>query len=145
MLRKTGADYVLLKEQGTDLPKQHTRSFRHHQHRREARKPMSKHAIVAGVGMIPFVKPGTNAPYPTMGSTAAQLALQDAGIEYTSIQLAYVGYIYGDSTCGQAALYQIGCTGIPIINVNNNCSSGSTALYLARQAVEAGIAECVLA
>lgn len=106
---------------------------------------MSKQAIVAGVGMIPFVKPGTNAPYTTMGSTAARLALQDAGIEYTSIQLAYVGYIYGDSTSGQAALYQIGCTGIPIINVNNNCSSGSTALYLARQAVEAGIAECVLA
>ena len=36
-------------------------------------------------------------------------------------------------------------TGIPIVNVNNNCSTGSTALYLARQAVESGAADCVLA
>ena len=36
-------------------------------------------------------------------------------------------------------------TGIPIFNVNNNCSTGSTALYLARQAVEAGVVECALA
>jgi acetyl-CoA acetyltransferase len=36
-------------------------------------------------------------------------------------------------------------TGIPIVNVNNNCSTGSTALFLARQAVASGSAECVLA
>ena len=61
------------------------------------------------------------------------------------VQQAYVGYVYGDSTCGQRALYQVGMTGIPIVNVNNNCSTGSTALFLARQAIESGAADCVLA
>ena len=95
--------------------------------------------------MIPFVKPGANSAYPEMGSTAAVLALADAGIAYGLVQQAYVGYVYGDSTAGQAALYRIGLSGIPIINVNNNCSTGSTALYLARQAVVSGAADCVLA
>ena len=106
---------------------------------------MSNNVTVVGVGMIPFVKPGANDPYTIMGAKATWMALVDAGLEYTQIQQAYVGYVYGDSTCGQAVLYQIGYTGIPIINVNNNCATGSTALFLARQAVEAGIAECVLA
>ena len=64
---------------------------------------------------------------------------------YDMVQQAYVGYVYGDSTCGQRALYQVGMTGIPIVNVNNNCSTGSTALFLARQAIECGAADCVLA
>ncbi|SFH94551.1 lipid-transfer protein [Albimonas pacifica] len=100
---------------------------------------------VAGVGMIPFAKPGASAPYHAMGAEAARLALADAGIDYADVGQAYVGYVYGDSTCGQRALYQVGATGIPIVNVNNNCSTGSTALFLARQAVESGAADCVLA
>ena len=100
---------------------------------------------VAGVGMIPFVKPGANEPYHVMGATATKLALDDAGIDYGRVQQAYVGYVYGDSTCGQRALYPVGMTGIPIVNVNNNCSTGSTALFLARQAIESGAADCVLA
>ena len=100
---------------------------------------------VAGVGMIPFLKPGAGEPYHVMGATAAKLALDDAGVDYGRIQQAYVGYVYGDSTCGQRALYPVGMTGIPIVNVNNNCSTGSTALFLARQAIESGAADCVLA
>lgn len=107
---------------------------------------MTEKACIAGVGMIPFVKPGTNEPYPQMAARAVNLALQDAGgLSYATIQQAYVGYVYGDSTCGQAALYEVGMTGIPIINVNNNCSTGSSALFLARQAVTSGVADCVLA
>jgi acetyl-CoA acetyltransferase len=101
--------------------------------------------MIAGVGMIPFVKPGANEPYPVMAGQAARLALADAGLAYECIQHAYVGYVYGDSTCGQRSLYELGMTGIPIFNVNNNCSTGSTALYLARQAVEAGVADVALA
>jgi acetyl-CoA acetyltransferase len=56
-----------------------------------------------------------------------------------------VGYVYGDSTAGQRALYEVGMTRIPVVNVNNNCATGSTALYLARQAVASGAADCVLA
>jgi sterol carrier protein 2 len=105
---------------------------------------MSGKAYVTGVGMIPFAKPGASAPYHEMGATAARMALQDAGLAYDDIEQAYVGYVYGDSTCGQKALYPVGMSGIPIFNVNNNCSTGSTALFLARQAVASGAADCVL-
>jgi sterol carrier protein 2 len=106
---------------------------------------MNHSVVVAGVGMIPFKKPGTSACYFEMGEQAARLALADAGVDYMSICQAYVGFVYGDSTSGQKALYRVGMTQIPVINVNNNCSTGSTALFLARQAIEAGIADCVLA
>jgi len=95
--------------------------------------------------MIPFTKPGANKPYPEMAAVAVREALADAGIGYSQVQQAYVGYVYGDSTSGQRALYEVGMTGLPVINVNNNCSTGSTALFLARQAVASGAAECVLA
>ena len=106
---------------------------------------MNHDVVIAGVGMIPFVKPGTNEPYPRMAAAATSAALADAGIDYTSVQQAYVGYVYGDSTAGQRAVYEVGMTGIPIFNVNNNCSTGSTALFLARQAIASGAAECILA
>jgi len=106
---------------------------------------MSRDVLVAGVGMIPFTKPGANLPYPEMAAQATRAALADAGIGYEHMQQAYVGYVYGDSTAGQRALYEVGMTGIPVVNVNNNCSTGSTALFLARQAVASGAADCVLA
>ena len=106
---------------------------------------MSRDVYVAGVGMIPFTKPGANEPYPQMASKATLAALADAGIGYERVQQAYVGYVYGDSTAGQRAVYEVGMTGIPVVNVNNNCSTGSTALFLARQAVASGAADCVLA
>jgi sterol carrier protein 2 len=105
---------------------------------------MGRQVVVTGVGMIPFAKPGASAPYDQMGALAGRQALEDAGLSYDDIEQAYVGYVYGDSTSGQKALYQIGMTGIPIVNVNNNCSTGSTALYLARQAIASGAADCVL-
>mgnify|MGYP000984642808 FL=1 len=106
---------------------------------------MSQRVKVAGVGMIPFTKPGASDDYPVMGETAARLALEDAGLDYKLVQQAYVGYVYGDSTSGQAALYGLGLTGIPMVNVNNNCATGSSALFLARQAVAAGVVDCALA
>lgn len=100
---------------------------------------------LVGVGMIPFTKPGASEPYTLMGAKAAQMALADAGVDYARVQQAYVGYVYGDSTAGQAAVYGVGLTGIPVFNVNNNCSTGSSALFLARQAVQSGMVECALA
>src|SRR5438067_5396174 len=100
---------------------------------------------VVGVGMIPFTKPGASDPYTVMGARAAKLALEDARVDYKHVQQAYVGYVYGDSTAGQAAIYGVGLTGIPVFNVNNNCSTGSSALFLARQAVESGAIECAIA
>lgn len=104
--------------------------------------------FVIGVGMTKFDKPGArdNYDYPDMAKEAGEKALADAGIPYSAIEQACVGYVYGDSTCGQRAIYHsLGLTGIPIINVNNNCSTGSTALFMARQMVLGGLADCVLA
>jgi acetyl-CoA acetyltransferase len=111
----------------------------------KGRTTMSEKVVVAGVGMIPFSKPGASPSYTQMGAEAVRLALKDAGIAYDKVQMAFCGYVYGDSTCGQTALYEVGHTAIPVINVNNNCSTGSTALYLARAAVQSGQADCVLA
>lgn len=106
---------------------------------------MSRKVLVAGVGMIPFCKPGASEAYHVMGAKAALAALADAGVPYDAVEQAYAGYVFGDSTCGQAAVYAVGLTGIPVINVNNNCATGSTALFLARQAVAGGEVECALA
>src|ERR1700710_293725 len=106
---------------------------------------MSAKARVAGVGRVPSSPPSRSQTYDVMGEAAAKAALADAGIDYSLVQQAYVGHVYGDSTSGQTALYGVGQSGIPIVNVNNNCSTGSSALFLARQAVESGIADCVLA
>ncbi len=106
---------------------------------------MSAAVAVVGVGMVPFTKPSAGARYEQLGADAARAALADAGIDYALVQQAYVGWVYGDSTSGQAAVYDVGLTGIPIVNVNNNCSTGSSALFLARQAVESGAVECALA
>lgn len=106
---------------------------------------MQRPVHVVGVGMIPFTKPGASEPYTVMGARAARLALVDAGVDYAEVQQAYVGYVYGDSTAGQAAIYGVGLSGIPVFNVNNNCSTGSSALFLARQAVESGVVECAIA
>ncbi|HDY81540.1 MAG TPA: lipid-transfer protein [Halieaceae bacterium] len=105
---------------------------------------MSK-AIVAGVDMVKFAKPGQQKPFRQMASTAIKGAISDAGIDPSLIQQAYGSYIYGDSTCAQHALYDAFMTGIPVINVNNNCSSGSTAIFMARQAVQSGAVDCALA
>ncbi|XP_071800374.1 sterol carrier protein 2-like [Asterias amurensis] len=106
-----------------------------------------RRVFVVGVGMTKFEKPGRrdDFDYPDMAKESGTKALQDAGIGYSSIEQAVVGYVYGDTTCGQRALYQLGMTGIPMYNVNNACATGSSALYLAKQLVEGGMADCVMA
>jgi len=106
---------------------------------------MGSKILVAGVGMTPFRKPGDHPPYPDMAAQAVRDALADAGIRFEQVQEAYAGYVYGDSTCGQRALYDVGMHGIPIFNVNNNCATGSSALFLARKVIESGALDCVLA
>jgi acetyl-CoA acyltransferase len=107
---------------------------------------MSNRTFVIGVGMTKFEKPGAREwDYPEMAKEAGTKALEDAGIPYEKVEQAFVGYCYGESTSGQRAVYGLGLTGIPVVNVNNNCSTGSSALYMARQAVRGGLADCALA
>jgi len=105
---------------------------------------MGRRVNVIGVGMVKFAKPGASEEYYVMASKAAKTALADAKVPYADVEQAYAGYVYGDSTCGQRAVYEVGLSGIPVINVNNNCSTGSSALFLGRQAIEGGLADCVL-
>jgi acetyl-CoA acyltransferase len=101
---------------------------------------------VIGVGMTKFDKPGTkDGDYPDWAKEAGTKALEDAGIPYECVEQAFAGYCYGDSTYGQRAIYGLGLTGIPVVNVNNNCSTGSSALFLARQALKGGLVDCALA
>ncbi|GAB0102419.1 lipid-transfer protein [Nocardia sp. JMUB6875] len=113
---------------------------------------MTNKVYVVGVGMTKFEKPGRRKnedgsawDYPDMARESGTKALADAGIDYREVEQAYVGYVYGESTSGQRAVYELGMTGIPVVNVNNNCSTGSTALYLAAQAIRGGLADCTLA
>ena len=118
------------------------------EHPRPTGRPphMSNRTFVIGVGMTKFEKPGSREwDYPDMAREAGTKALEDAGIPYDRVEQAFVGYCYGESTSGQRAVYGLGLTGIPVVNVNNNCSTGSSALYMARQAVRGGLADCALA
>lgn len=107
---------------------------------------MAERVYVAGVGMTKFEKiQSRDWTYPEMVAEAVGHALTDAGVNYDQVQRAAVGYVFQPSTAGQRALYDIGLTGIPMVNVNNNCATGSTALVLAREWVQAGLADIVLA
>ena len=119
---------------------------------------MPEKVYVIGVGMTKFEKPGGRGvrgtdhesdraewDYPDMARESGTNALQDAGIDYSEVEEAYVGYVYGESTSGQRAVYELGMSGIPVVNVNNNCSTGSTALYLAAKSIRGGLAQCTLA
>jgi acetyl-CoA acetyltransferase len=103
-------------------------------------------AYVVGVGMTKFEKPGSREwDYPDMARESGTRALEDAGVSYEDVQQAFVGYVYGESTSGERAVYELGMTGVPVVNVNNNCSTGSSALFLARTAIAGGMSDCVLA
>lgn len=113
---------------------------------------MANRVFVVGVGMTKFEKPGRRRnedgsawDYPDMARESGSAALADAGVSFDLVEQGFVGYVYGESTSGQRALYELGMTGIPVVNVNNNCSTGSTALYLAAQAIRGGLAECTIA
>ncbi|KAI5991290.1 thiolase-like protein [Pisolithus orientalis] len=95
-----------------------------------------RRTFIVGCGCTAFIK---------MGLEAATKALLDAGITYDLIETAFVGHCYGDSTSGQRSLYNLGMTGIPITNVNNNCATGGTALYQVNNCVKSGLVECALA
>ena len=108
---------------------------------------MPNKVYVVGVGMTKFEKPGSRPDwdYPEMVRESGTKALEDAGISYDQVEAANVGFMYADSTAGQRAAYELGMTGIPITNVNNNCATGSTALWLSAQAVRFGQYECAMA
>ncbi|SOE14054.1 acetyl-CoA acyltransferase [Streptomyces sp. 2323.1] len=107
---------------------------------------MAGKAYIVGVGMTRFEKPETgDRQYWDLVKEAGTAALADAGIGYEAVEQVPVGYCFQASTAGQRAAYELGLTGVPVYNVNNNCATGATALMMARQFVEGGLNDCVLA
>lgn len=108
---------------------------------------MSQRVFVVGVGLTRFEKPGARPDwdYPDMVGEAAGDALADAGASYEDVEQIVAGYCFGNTASGQRAVYPLGMTGVPVLNVNNACASGSSALYMARGLVAAGMAQCALA
>ncbi|MFM9369803.1 lipid-transfer protein [Streptomyces sp. Da 82-17] len=101
---------------------------------------------IVGVGMTRFEKPETRDwQYWDMAREAGTNALADAGISYEQVEQVPVGYCFQASTAGQRAAYELGLSGVPVYNVNNNCATASTALMMARQFVAGGLNDCVLA
>ena len=99
---------------------------------------------VLGVGMTKFIKPRGKVDYTELGFEAGVKALLDAQISYDDVEQGIACYCYGDSTCGQRVFYQFGMTKIPVYNVNNNCSTGSTGLAMGRTFIASGAADCVM-
>jgi len=102
-----------------------------------------RRVYVIGVGMTKFER--CERDVRELTHEAGTQALKDAGVEFEQIEQAFCGYVNGMSTLGQQCVYNIGMTGIPVYNVNNNCSTGSTALLLGYNAIRFGQNECVLA
>lgn len=124
-------------------------------------KKVKTPAYVLGVGLTKFIKPRGKGKaifatlglllktcfivdYTELGFEAGIKALLDAQINYDDVEQGIACYCYGDSTCGQRVFYQFGMTQIPIYNVNNNCSTGSTGLHMARNMVSHGVVDCVM-
>ncbi|KAJ3389563.1 hypothetical protein HDU92_000984 [Lobulomyces angularis] len=107
---------------------------------------MKNRVFIVGVGTTKFEKPLTkNWEYYEIGREAGEIALNDARLKFDEIKAAVCSYCYGEPTCGQRAVYELGMTGIPIFNCNNNCSSGSSALMLASSLIKSNEFDCVLA
>ncbi len=108
---------------------------------------MSERVYVIGVGMTRFEKPSARPDwdYPEMAQEAARAALADAGLPYARVEQVVAGYCFADTAAGQRAVYGLGMTGVPVINVNKACATGSTALYVAAGLIAGGAADCALA
>lgn len=98
---------------------------------------------VIGVGMTPFAK-YRDKSLAEIGWPAVKAAIEDAGVAKKDIEAAYCGSALGGMMSGQRVLKQLGITGLPITNVENACSSSSSAFRQAYIAVAAGVYDVVL-
>ena len=103
-----------------------------------------KEVNVAGIGITKWGFYPDKESY-DFGSEAIFNALDDAGMEWKDIQAVFCGSVYQGTGAGHQAVREVGLTGIPVVNVENACSSGSSALRLAYQAVAAELYDVVLA
>ena len=103
-----------------------------------------REVAVAGIGLVRWKRYGDQEIY-DFGSEAILNALKDAGMEWKEMQAAFCGSVYQGTGSGHQVIKEIGMTGIPIVNVENACSSGASAFRLAYQSIAAEIYDIVLA
>ncbi|MCU1481274.1 MAG: acetyl-CoA acetyltransferase [Subtercola sp.] len=101
-------------------------------------------AFVLGVGQVPFTGP-TRVEMGDLGGAAARAAVADAGLTLADIQMAAVGSVYEHPSVGQRVLLRLGINGVPLVNVENACTSGSTAIIEAIRWIESGEADVAIA
>ena len=104
-----------------------------------------REVVVAGVGLHPFGR-FRDKPLASLALDSVIAALQDAAVAWKDIQVAYFGHVYNEGmSFGETSLSKLGLTGIPIINVENACSSGSTAFWQAYWGITTGLYDMALA
>jgi len=101
-----------------------------------------RNVCVIGVGMTKFER--CERDFTELVGEAVTDALKMSGVAPDQLEQAFAGYVNGMSAGGQRALYSMGIGGLPVYNVHNYCSTGSTALHLGYQAIASGMNECVL-
>mmetsp|Transcript_20654 Transcript_20654/g.45290 ORF Transcript_20654/g.45290 Transcript_20654/m.45290 type:complete len:438 (-) Transcript_20654:45-1358(-) len=110
---------------------------------------VGQRVFVVGLGMSNFVKPkakGSSGPgYEDFVEVAVGRALYDAQLTAKDVDHAALGRYVDTAGSGQQALHRLGFHGIPIFNVANACATGSNALYVCRQLIRSGEAQCTLA
>ena len=104
-----------------------------------------REVVVAGVGLHPFGRfPEKDLSTLALGAVAP--ALKDAGVRWKDIPIAYFGHVYYQGmSLGETTLSKLGLTGVPIVNVENACSSGSTAFWQAYWSIASGLYDLALA
>jgi acetyl-CoA acetyltransferase len=101
--------------------------------------------MVAGVGLHPFGR-FPDKDLASLARDAVVESLKDARVPWKDIPVAYFGHVYYHGmSVGETALAKLGLTGIPVINVENACSSGSTAFWQAYWGITSGMFDLALA
>jgi benzoylsuccinyl-CoA thiolase BbsB subunit len=105
--------------------------------------PAFPDARILGVGMTRFTKT-PDVSVEELGHCAVLEALSDSGLDRRDIGAVVCGTVQSHPGAGQALLKDLGMTGVPIVNVENACASGSTALIEGLAWIGAGLADIVL-
>lgn len=106
--------------------------------------------FVVGVGMTPFGRM-LDKSIKAMSGSAVSAALADAGLDSSALDAVYFanatqGHMEGQHMIrGQIVMRSMGVGGIPVVNVENACASGSTALRLAMSHLRAGEGDIAMA
>lgn len=105
---------------------------------------MTDLGTIVGAGMIPMGKHEASS-YPGLAVPAVLEALRSAGLAPLDVQSVTCGHASGGMLTGQRIVKDVGIGGVPVMNVDNACSGGASALHLAARDVAEGRADVALA